>query len=64
MKRKILTALVIAAGLSLTACQEDPAMDELIQDTELQALNNGEEDDKTTPPPPPPPPANNNGVAN
>jgi len=35
MKRKILTALVIAGGLFLTACQEDATMDELIQDTEL-----------------------------
>ena len=54
MKRKFLTALVIAAGISLTACQEDP-MDELIQDTELnQTMDNGEEDDTTKPPPPPP----------
>ena len=34
MKRKVLTALVLAGGLFLTACQEDTTMDELIQDTE------------------------------
>ena len=38
MKRKLFTALVVIAALSLTACGEDSAMeemDQLIQDTEL-----------------------------
>ena len=35
MKRKLFTALVIAGALSFTACSEDAAMEELIQDTEL-----------------------------
>lgn len=38
MKRKFLTALVIAGGLFLTACQEDDTMDELIQDTSTTAF--------------------------
>lgn len=44
MKRKLFTALVIAGAMSLTACQEDAAMEELIQDTELNATN-GDPDD-------------------
>lgn len=51
MKRKILTLLVIVAGLSLTACQEDPVMDELIQDTELNALDTDPDDDDDKNPP-------------
>lgn len=43
MKRKVFTVLVIIAGLSFTACQ-DETMDELIQDTEL---NQSMEDDTT-----------------
>ena len=46
MKRKLLTALVITGGLFLTACQEDPTMDELIQDTELNDTMNTGDDDK------------------
>jgi len=46
MKRKILTLMVIVGGFALTSCQEDPTMDELIQDTELttgsEALFNDE----------------------
>lgn len=38
MKRKLLTALIIIAGVSFTACQ-DETMDELIQDTELNEAN-------------------------
>ncbi len=38
MKRKFLTALVIAGGLFLTACQEDSTMDELIENTEMNAM--------------------------
>lgn len=38
MKRKLLTALIIVAGLSFTACA-DETMDELIQDTELNEAN-------------------------
>ena len=37
MKRKILTLMVIVGGFALTSCQEDPTMDELVQDTELNA---------------------------
>lgn len=41
MKRKVFTVLVIIAGLSFTACQ-DETMDELIQDTELNQTMDGE----------------------
>ncbi|WP_424963970.1 hypothetical protein [Ekhidna sp.] len=37
MKRKLFTALAIVAALSFTACSEDAAMEELIEDTELNA---------------------------
>ncbi len=37
MKRKLFTAFVILGSLAFTACQ-DEAMDELIQDTELNAV--------------------------
>ena len=46
MKRKLFTVLVVLGAISLTACQEDAAMEELLQDTELNAMeNNGEGDD-------------------
>ncbi|WP_420577909.1 hypothetical protein [Ekhidna sp.] len=49
MKRKLFTALVIAGALSFTACSEDAAMEELIQDTELdgsiEGNGNGDGDD-------------------
>ena len=38
MKRKFFTALVIAGGLFLTACQEDTTMEELIENTETSAM--------------------------
>ena len=42
MKRKLLSAFVIAAGLFLTtACQEDSTMDELIQDIEMEEGDDG-----------------------
>lgn len=45
MKRKLFTALVIAGALSFTACSEDAAMEELIQDTELDGkLTDGDGD--------------------
>ena len=45
MKRKLFTALVILGAISLTACQEDAAMDELIQNTELDSIEgNGDGD--------------------
>ncbi|MEP1094209.1 MAG: hypothetical protein ABJG78_03825 [Cyclobacteriaceae bacterium] len=34
MRRKFLTMMVIVSALSLGACTEDAAMDELIMDTE------------------------------
>ncbi|MEQ9467296.1 MAG: hypothetical protein RLN88_07780 [Ekhidna sp.] len=52
MKRKLFTALVIVGALSLTACQEDAAMEELLQDTELNSLQgegDGDEDDTDKP---------------
>ncbi len=61
MKRKLLTLLIVIGGLTLGACQEDATMDELIQDTELNATldSNGTGDGNkpvdNTPPPPPPP---------
>ncbi|MEQ6165781.1 hypothetical protein AAOE16_01190 [Ekhidna sp. MALMAid0563] len=45
MKRKLFTALAIVAALSFTACSEDAAMEELIQDTELNAITDGDGDD-------------------
>ncbi|MEO9485175.1 MAG: hypothetical protein ABJG47_17080 [Ekhidna sp.] len=53
MKRKLFTAFVILGALSLTACQEDAAMEELLQDTELNATDgtgDGDDDDKNKPP--------------
>ncbi|MEQ8626158.1 hypothetical protein [Ekhidna sp.] len=44
MKRKLFTALAIVAALSFTACSEDAAMEELIQDTELDATTDGDGD--------------------
>jgi len=35
MKRKIFTIALVVGGFALTSCQEDPTMEELIQDTEL-----------------------------
>ena len=40
MKRKFFTALVIAGGLFLTACQEDTTMEELIENTEMSIDKN------------------------
>ncbi len=48
MKRKLFTALVIAGALSLTACQEDAAMEELVDDIELNQTS--DPDDDTDPP--------------
>lgn len=49
MKRKLFTALVILGAISLTAC-EDQAMDEILQDTTLNSMENGgdgDDDDDT-----------------
>ena len=46
MKRKLLSALIIVAGLSFTACQ-DETMDELIQDTELNETTESSEGGST-----------------
>lgn len=35
MRRKFLTLMVVVSALSLGACTEDAAMDELIEDIEL-----------------------------
>lgn len=40
MKRKLFTAFVILGSLAFTACQEDAAMEELLEDTELNAVEN------------------------
>ncbi|WP_425391927.1 hypothetical protein [Ekhidna sp.] len=38
MKRKLFTAaLLIVGALSFTACSEDPAMEELVEDIEINA---------------------------
>ncbi|WP_421762621.1 hypothetical protein [Ekhidna sp.] len=51
MKRKLFTALIIAGALSFTACQEDAAMDELVEDIELnQTLDPDDDDDGGIPP--------------
>ena len=39
MKRKFLPALLIAASLFFTACQEDDTMEELIQDTNTTSFS-------------------------
>lgn len=52
MKRKLFTAFVVVGALSLMSCQEDAAMEELLQDTELNSLQgegDGDEDDKDKP---------------
>lgn len=52
MKRKLFTALAIIGAFSFAACSEDAAMEELIQDTELNTtMTDGDgDDDDTTPP--------------
>lgn len=40
MKRKLLTALIMISALSFTACQEDSAMEELVDDIELTQTSN------------------------
>lgn len=39
MKRKFLSAVVIIGALFLTACQQDDTMDELILDTDIEAVD-------------------------
>lgn len=48
MKRLFFTLLVVAGALAFTSCQEDPTMDELVQDIELQT-NLDPDDDKDPP---------------
>ncbi|MEP1033120.1 hypothetical protein [Ekhidna sp.] len=56
MKRKLFTAFVILGSLAFTACQEDAAMEELLQDTELNAIegesttDDGDDGDDDIPP--------------
>ncbi|WP_436517046.1 hypothetical protein [Ekhidna sp. To15] len=56
MKRKLFTAFVILGSLGFTACQEDAAMEEmeqLLQDTELNAIDgtgDGDDGDDDVPP--------------
>lgn len=45
MNKKLLTLLIVIGGLTLGACQEDPTMDELIQDTELNTTLDPDDDD-------------------
>ena len=54
MKRKLFTAFVILGSIAFTACQEDAAMQELLEDTELTAAdqvdgNDGDDDDSDSP---------------
>ena len=50
MKRKLFTAFVILGSLAFTACQEDAAMEELLQDTELNAVEgDGDDGDEDKP---------------
>lgn len=53
MKRKLFTALAIIGAFSFAACSEDAAMEELIQDTELNAdhTNAGTDGDDDVDPP-------------
>lgn len=44
MKRKLFTAFLILGSIAFTACQEDEAMEQLLQDTELNATD-GDPDD-------------------
>lgn len=53
MKRKILSLLIVLGGFALVGCQEDAAMDELIQDTELNTTLDPDDDDPDKNPPPP-----------
>ncbi|MEP5612725.1 MAG: hypothetical protein ABJP45_10775 [Cyclobacteriaceae bacterium] len=49
MRRKFLTMMVIVSALSLGACTEDAAMDELIDDIELNQPGDNDDDDKDPP---------------
>lgn len=55
MKRKLFTAFVILGSLAFTACQEDTVMEEMLEDTELNAVEvestgDGDDGDDDTPP--------------
>lgn len=53
MKRKLFTAFVILGSIAFTACQEDAAMEELLQNTELNAVDgtgDGDDGDDDIPP--------------
>ena len=45
MKRKLFTALAILALFTFTACQEDAAMEELVDDIELNQTSDPDDDD-------------------
>jgi predicted small lipoprotein YifL len=45
MKRKLFTALAILALFTFTACQEDAAMEELVNDIELNQTSDPDDDD-------------------
>ena len=50
MFKKLLTLIIAAGMLSLSACQEDTTMEELIQDTELDGNGGSGGGDDTFPP--------------
>ncbi|MEQ8904410.1 hypothetical protein [Ekhidna sp.] len=51
MKRKLFTAFAILALFTFTACQEDAAMEELVDDIELNQTSDPDGDDDDTNPP-------------
>ncbi|SNS83645.1 hypothetical protein SAMN05421640_1448 [Ekhidna lutea] len=48
MKRKLFTALLLVGAFAFTSCQEDAAMDEIVEDIELNQTS--DPDDHTDPP--------------
>ena len=46
MKRRLITTFIVVSALSLTACQEDVAMEELVENIELnQAMDPDKEEE-------------------
>ncbi|MEO1257126.1 MAG: hypothetical protein AAFY41_19920 [Bacteroidota bacterium] len=50
MKRKFLATLVVVGSLALGACSDDPTMEELIEDTELNTIDDPSDDDDSDAP--------------
>lgn len=49
MKRKLFTTLIVLGGLFFTACQEDTAMEELVNNIELNEVADPDTEDDDAP---------------